>query len=66
MNDGKRKKAQKYQNKTGYKIKYDTKAIDHQKKVSLKWYKCFLKKVMFKMLLPDRMETEVQQIQENN
>ena len=38
MNDGKKRKAQKHQNKTAYKIKFDTKALDTQKKVSLHLY----------------------------
>ena len=35
MNDGKKKKAQKHQNKIGFKIKFDTKALETQKKVTL-------------------------------
>lgn len=35
MNDGKKRRPQKHQNKTAYKIKFDTLALDIQKKVSL-------------------------------
>ena len=35
MNDGRKRKPQKYQNKTGFKIKFDTQAIEYQKKVSM-------------------------------
>jgi hypothetical protein len=35
MNDGKKKKPQKHQNKRAFKIVFDQQAIDHQKKVSL-------------------------------
>lgn len=35
MNDGHKKKAQKHQNKTAFKIQFDTLALNIQKKVSL-------------------------------
>lgn len=35
MNDGHRKKPQKHQNKTAFKIQFDTQALEKQKKVSL-------------------------------
>jgi hypothetical protein len=42
MNDGKKKKPQKHQNKRAFKIVFDQQAIDHQKKVSLAKYFNFL------------------------
>ena len=35
MNDGRKRKPQKHQNKTAFKIQFDTKALETQKKVSL-------------------------------
>lgn len=35
MNDGKKRKPQKHKNKEGFKIKFDTLALDIHKKVSL-------------------------------
>ena len=35
MNDGRKRKPQKHQNKVGFKIQFDQLAIDMQKKVSL-------------------------------
>jgi hypothetical protein len=54
MNDGKKKKPQKHQNKRAYKIVFDQQAIDHQKKVSLAkyfiFYLVFAKDVSIKLI----------------
>ncbi len=36
MNDGRKKKSQKHQNKTAFKIIFDSLALDKQKKVSFR------------------------------
>jgi hypothetical protein len=54
MNDGKKKKPQKHQNKRAFKIVFDQQAIDHQKKVSLAkyfiFYLAFVKDVSIKSI----------------
>ena len=43
MNDGKKKKPQKHQNKTAFKIQFNPLALDIHKKVSFKGYYIFYK-----------------------
>lgn len=45
MNDGKKKKPQKHQNKQAFKIVFDSLAIEHQKKFRKT---CFAKDVLTK------------------
>ena len=57
MNYGKKRKPQKHQNKTAFKIKFDTKALDTQKKVSLHLYDLHLFQAVRQMPWTAIMET---------